>query len=52
MVEELIIKGVTKLETKVIYVSTTKIGENTTNILKLLFYNKFTICHIKLNIYI
>ena len=33
-----IIKGVTKLKAKVIFVSTTKIGENTTNISKLLFF--------------
>ena len=33
-----IIRGVTKLKAKVIFVSTTKIGENTTNISKLLFF--------------
>ena len=32
------IKGATRLYTKVIYVSATKIGKNTTNILKLLFF--------------
>ena len=31
-------KGATKLHTKVIFVSTTKIGESTTSILKLLFF--------------
>ena len=33
-----ILKGATKLQTKVIFMSATKIGENTTNILKLLFF--------------
>ena len=33
-----VFKGATKLKTKVIFVSATKIGENTTKILKLLFF--------------
>ena len=32
------LKGATKLQTEVIFVSATKIGKNTTNILKLLFF--------------
>ena len=37
---------------QVIFVSTTKIGKNTTNILKLLFFcSKFTLCHINPNNY-
>ena len=32
------LKGATKLQTKVIFASATKIGENTTNISKLLFF--------------
>ena len=33
-----LLKGATKLQTKVIFVSATKIDENTTNISKLLFF--------------
>ena len=32
------LKGATKLETKVIFLSAIKIGESTTNILKLMFF--------------
>ena len=35
---------------KIIFVSTTKIGENKTNIFKIaVFHNKFKLCHIKPN---
>ena len=33
------------------FVTATKIGENTTNILNYFFQNKFALCHIKPNIY-
>ena len=35
-----------------IFVSATKIDVNTTNISTAVFHNKFTLCHIKSNIYI
>ena len=46
------IKGATKLQPWIIFVSATKIGRNTTNILNCYFQNKFTLWHIRLNIYI
>ena len=42
-----------ELQTKVIFVSAKKIGENTNNISRLLFFhNKFTLCHTRTNIFI
>ena len=41
-----------ELSPEIIFVSTTKIGENTTNILTAFFQNAFTLWHIKRNIYI
>ena len=44
------VRGATKLYAKAIFVSARKIGENTTKIA--VFQDKFTLCYIKLNIYI